>query len=285
MIISGIADEAGADIATQIRAHKELGWDTIELRLVDGRNAAGELPDAEFDNVVRALDEAGLKVTGFASAIGNWSRNIREDFAVDRKELETAAVRMRGLGVKFIRTMSWVGDGVDDDAWRDEALRRYQELAKIAEDNGVILAHENCTGWAGQSADHMLRLLDAVKSDNLTILFDIGNTVGHGEDPWEFYQAVRPHISYVHIKDRYKSAPGEPARYAYPGEGDAQVARIIADLDRTGYQGVASIEPHVASVVHDGGAKTDADTMYQAYLRYGRQARKIVDAGANNEQV
>ena len=34
MIFSGIADEAGSTIERQIRAHQELGWKYIELRMV-----------------------------------------------------------------------------------------------------------------------------------------------------------------------------------------------------------------------------------------------------------
>jgi hypothetical protein len=35
MYLSGIADEAGASIDTQIRATKELGWKYIEARSVE----------------------------------------------------------------------------------------------------------------------------------------------------------------------------------------------------------------------------------------------------------
>ena len=56
MIISGIADESGADLATQIKAHQELGWQHIELRLIKGRNIAGELSEAEFAVVRDAVE-------------------------------------------------------------------------------------------------------------------------------------------------------------------------------------------------------------------------------------
>nr|HPJ22957.1 sugar phosphate isomerase/epimerase [Clostridia bacterium] len=78
MIITGISDEAGKDIRTQVRAHKELGWSALELRLHNGVNASTtNFTDEAFDEVRRALDEAGMTVTGFSSAIGNWSRSIR----------------------------------------------------------------------------------------------------------------------------------------------------------------------------------------------------------------
>ena len=44
MFLSGIADEAARDAARQASAHRELGWSHIELRNIDGVNAA-EMPD------------------------------------------------------------------------------------------------------------------------------------------------------------------------------------------------------------------------------------------------
>ncbi len=272
-ILTGIADEAGADIDSQIAAHRDLGWNAIELRLINGRNAAGDLAQDQFDAAAARIEEAGLTVTGFASAIGNWSRKIGDDFSRDVTELRTAIPRMQRFGTKFIRTMSWVGTGVDDSDWRNEVFRRYRELASIAEDGGVLLAHENCTGWAGQSARHMRDLLEAVDSPNLVVLFDIGNTLSYGQSTWSFYQEIKDQIRYVHIKDSLRNGG-----YAFPGEGDAIVPEVVGDLLKTGYNGVFSIEPHIANIVHDGGAKASPEEMYQSYLRYGRMAMELLAA-------
>ena len=277
MKISGIADEAGKDIVSQIRAHKELGWDAIELRFIGGVNVAAALPDDEFETVVSAVKDSGLEVTGFASAVGNWSRNIKEDFAQDVDELKTAITRMNRFGTKFIRTMSWVGDGATDSEWRDESICRYKELAKIAEDGGVILAHENCTGWAGQSAEHQRTLIEEVGSENLSVLFDIGNTVGYGYDPWEYYQGVKDLLCYVHIKDcKVNPAGGKSDLFTYPGEGDAQVKKILSDLKASGYDGVVSIEPHVAAIAHDSSVKPSDEEMFNSYVKYGRMTTELV---------
>ena len=277
MIISGIADEAGKDIESQIRAHKELGWKAIELRFIDGVNVAADLPDAEFENVAEKVLESGLQVTGFASAVGNWSRNIKEDFAQDVDELKTAITRMNRFGTQFIRTMSWVGDGATDSEWRDESIRRYKELAKIAEDGGIVLAHENCTGWAGLSAENQRTLIEEVDSENLCVLFDIGNTVGYGYDPWEYYQGVKDLLRYVHIKDcNVNPEGGKSDLFAYPGEGDARVRDILSDLKTSGYDGVVSIEPHVAAIAHDSSVTPSAEDMFNSYLKYGRMTTELV---------
>lgn len=277
--LAGIADEAGRRIEDQIAAHRELGWESIELRLVDGKNVAGDLSDEAFEHVAEKLGEAGLRVTGFGSAIGNWSRNIRDDFSRDVSDLKTAIPRMQRLGAKFIRTMSWLGDGVPESEWRAEAIRRYRELARLAGDGGVFLAHENCTGWGGLSGRHMRELIEEVGHPHAVVLFDIGNTVSHGYEPWEFYTGVKDLIRYVHIKDcRRNPQGGSSSDYAYPGEGDARVADILTDLLASGYRGTLSIEPHVASIVHLGESKADPAEIFTSYIRYGRRTQELVDS-------
>lgn len=278
MILSGLADEAGDMIAEQIRAHKELGWRGIELRTVEGQNVAGALPDEAFEAVVNAVEDAGLEVTGFGSAIGNWSRPITGDFQADIDELRTAAPRMRRLGTRYIRTMSWVGTDVSQRQWRDETIRRYRELTRIAEGEGIILGHENCTGWAGLGPAQSRELIETIGSDHLVVLFDTGNTISHGLEPWAFYEGVRDLIGYVHIKDcRRNPRGGGSSDYSYPGEGDAEVARILTDLFASGYDGVISIEPHIAKVIHDDSSEPDRERMFDSYLKYAREVEQMVE--------
>ena len=49
MILTGIADEAGMDIQTQVKAHKELGWSDIEIRAVDDGTNLTDISDEEFE--------------------------------------------------------------------------------------------------------------------------------------------------------------------------------------------------------------------------------------------
>jgi sugar phosphate isomerase/epimerase len=274
-ILSGIADEAGASIERQIQAHRELSWPNIELRLLDGVNICS-VDDAVFEKAAEKIEEVGLTVTGIASPIGNWSRPIDGDFSLDLADLRRAAPRMQRLGTRAIRSMSWLQGQSSDADWHKEAVRRYRELARVASDSGIVLLHENCTGWGGQGGRHMLRLLDEVASPHVRILFDIGNTVSHGYDAVEFYQLVKPHIAYVHLKDCRANPEGRHSDdYTMPGEGDAQLGEIVADLMASGYDGVYSIEPHVAAIVHRGGS-ADPGKMYSSYLEYARKAANLL---------
>lgn len=277
MYYSGISDEAGQAIATQIKAHDALGWEHLELRMVDGENIT-QLSDAAFDSVVAALEAAGKRVSCFGSAIANWARPITVDPSIDEEDLRQAIPRMKRLGTEFIRVMSYPNDSenpMDEADWRGEAIRRVRNLAKIAEDAGIILCHENCSGWGGLSAKNSTILLGEVDSPALKVVFDTGNPVTYGQDAWEYYQEVKKDIAYVHIKDARK-VNGEDI-YTYCGEGDGYVGRILEDLLTSGYDGGISIEPHLAAVIHTGESTDNAQELYGSYVEYGRRLMAIVD--------
>jgi len=278
MFLSGIADEAGRDLDRQIAAHRELGWSHIELRMVGAVNAT-DLPDADFDRVAERLAEAGLRVSCFASQIANWSRPITSDFERDLAELERAIPRMRRLGTPFIRCMSYPNATPPwpEAEWRHVAILRMRALAARAQEGGITLVHENCSGWGGLKPESTLDLLDSIRSPALRLVFDTGNPAQYGQDSWRYYEAVRDHIAYVHIKDYL--APKKPGdeQACFPGEGICSVRKIVADLVKSGYDGGFSIEPHIASVIHLQKDIQDADLAFRTYVEYGRRLEELLE--------
>ncbi len=275
MFFSGIADEASPRLADQIRAHQELGFEHIELRMVDGKQLTA-LSDREFDAVRSELDAAGLQVSCFASAIANWARPISNDLQTDIDDLERNLTRMQALGCPYIRVMSWPNAGLSQEEWKDEAVRRMRRLAQIAEQGQVTLVLENCDGWAAQSSKHMLEFLRAVDSPALRVVFDTGNAPGHAQNSLEMYVTVKPYVSYVHIKDAYLDTDGR-AHYVWPSEGHGYVRQILADLVQSEYGGGVSIEPHLKAVVHEGKSADTEGQAYQVYVEYGRRLKALVD--------
>ncbi len=280
MILTGISDEAGKDIHSQIKAHKQLGWQYLELRLVDGKNVAGELPDEEFSRLADILEKENMKVTGFASRIANWSRYIKEDFTQDVEDLKKSIPRMHRLGVKYIRIMSWKGDGVNETYWQEEAIRRCKELTKIAEDGGIFLCHENCTGWGGLNAKNMLKMRDSINSKNFLLLYDIGNVVAHGSNVDDFFTTIRNQFSYIHVKDVKKGPDGEHSdNFTFCGEGDAKIKEILNKvINQDKYDGIISIEPHVANIFHKkDGSTASPEKLFSSYIKYGELLKNIVN--------
>jgi sugar phosphate isomerase/epimerase len=277
MFYSGISDEAGQVIEKQIQAHKELGWDHLELRMVDGTNLTA-LSDEAFAAVYGKVTAAGMKVSCFSSAIANWARPITCDVNIDIEDLKRAIPRMHKFKTQYIRVMSYPNDKdhpLPEPEWRREAISRMKTLAKIAEDGGVTLVHENCSGWGGQSAENSNILIGEVSSPALKIVFDTGNPVTYRQDAWQYYQAVRHDIVYVHIKDARIVEGAEV--YTYCGDGDGYVKEILRDLLSGGYDGGISIEPHLAAVIHTGQKSDSEAKLYDSYVSYGRRLMKIVD--------
>jgi len=75
MIISGIADEGAEGLKRQIELQKMLGWQNIELRLIDKTNIS-EIDDNSFERVFALLQEENMGVICFSSPIANWSRPV-----------------------------------------------------------------------------------------------------------------------------------------------------------------------------------------------------------------
>jgi sugar phosphate isomerase/epimerase len=277
MNFSGIADEAGKDLATQIRAHKTLGWNYIEVRNVDGTQFT-DVSDEKFDQVCSQLAEAGMGVSAFASGIANWATKITDPFEQSTSTLQRAIGRMQKLNSKFIRVMSYPNDGLADDQWRDEAVRRFKELGKMAEDGGIILMVENCDGYASASAQNYGRFFEMVNSPAVKAVYDTGNPASHGEsNTWEWYQAARPHIAYIHIKAQTEAQNGEKGSHVFPDSGASKVEETLRDVFTTGYDGFISIEPHMQAVVHEGKEISNEEAAFNTYVEYGQRLMKLVE--------
>ncbi len=274
MILSGIADEAGKAIEEQIEAHRKLGWNHIEIRNVNSVNLT-RVSENDFEKIRGKLDEAGMQVSCLGSEIANWARKISGDFKTDEEDLKRAIPRMKKLNTKYIRVMSYPNDGMGESEWHEEVLKRLRELTNIAEGEGVILAHENCSGWGGVSAENCRTLTEEIGSASFKVLFDTGNPPAEGQDSWDFYNTIRKYIVYVHIKDSRRE--GDSTIFTLPGEGAGRVRDIVADLKSSGYEGILSIEPHLSAVVHEGKEAEDGSQASEVYVNYGRQIEKVLN--------
>lgn len=285
MKLTGFTDEAGKDLATQIRATQELGWTHLSARGINGTNLH-EHTDADFATIADTLDAAGIHVPEFGSLIGNWGKKITSDFDITLAEIDRAIPRMQRLGTKLIRVMSYAQEPWGDDQQEEERFRRLREIVARFAAAGITAAHENCMNWGGFSADHTLRLIDAVPG--LKLVFDTGNPVFQLDRsqpepfPWQnaltFWEKVRDHVVHIHIKDcDYPEAGATEPRYVWPGEGRGYVREILTDAKARGYDGYIAIEPHVATVFHvKDQSQVDWQQCYDSYVTYGKKLESIL---------
>lgn len=282
---TGFTDEAEKTLEGQVATLKEVGWQAIELRLLDGKNMCDQTEDEwKFTRDYLAANQ--IKVVGFGGQIGNWARHIQSDFQTDLEELRRVAPRMREVNCKFLRIMSYPNSGVsplEKDAWKQETVRRIKELATISEGEGVILGHENCAGY-GESAEGFLELVEAIDSPAFQLIFDTGNNTLHDNNndvTWEYYRSCRKHIRHVHIKAGKSGSDGSEFVACHVDEDPVQDA-ILRDLEESGYDGYLSIEPHLMAAVHAGQDIDDSGEARRVWIEYARRLENMVNSATTS---
>ena len=283
MYVSAFADEAADRVEDQIRVLKALGLRHLEARSIEGKNIH-DLPEEQFERVAEELEKAGIEVNCFGSTLANWGPPITAPFEQTVEVAKRALKRMKRLGTRMIRIMSYAilfdNEGRPlEDQQEEERFRRLRYLTSMFLDEGVTPVHENCANYGGMSIGHTLRMLEQVPG--LKLVFDTGNppiTRDYSkpypypmQSSWEFYQAVRPAIAYVHIKDSYWKEETNEEVYCWPGEGKGDIRRILVDLLRTGYDGGFSLEPHMQVVYHDPSVTAPLEKRIETFLEYGKR--------------
>jgi len=281
MYLTGFADEAATDIDGQIRATQELGWKYIEARNVNGKNIY-DLTEDDFKLVCTKLEESNIKINCFASAIANWGKQVTDPFEITIKKIQRAIPRMQRLGTKLVRIMSYAilrdnkGMALKNQMEKERFIR-LSEICRMFIEAGITPVHENCMNYGGMGWAYTLKLLENVPG--LHLVFDIGNpplTDDFTKDypypkqsSWEFYSHIKEYIIYVHIKDSYFDKTTDKEKYTFPGEGQANLKKILKGLFKSGYNGGFSIEPHMAVVFHNANIQSEDKFRFNNYIEYG----------------
>ena len=276
---TGFADEASVQLDQQIEVLHQVGWTALEPRLVNGTNVC-DLTDDEWGEALGVLQNNDIEIVGFGGQIANWARPINEAYQRDVDELTRNAPRMKQAGTRLIRIMSYPNAAENPfprHDWKAEVVRRLGELCKIAEDNNLILGHENCNGYGGVGGEEFIELVEALDSPAFKLIFDTGNNSLHDHDlevTWKYYELCREHIVHVHIKAA-KPGPDGHMVACYPDEDPIQ-KRVLADLDQRGYDGWLSIEPHMAAAIHEG-RDASGEEARQIWVEYTRRIETLAD--------
>jgi sugar phosphate isomerase/epimerase len=80
-------------------------------------------------------------------------------------------------------------------------------------------------------------------------VYDAANYVFCGFDPWEGWQRTRTWTTHLHLKDWQKGA----AHGCLVGTGDGRWPDVLAEAARDGYDGYATLEPHLLGGGPTGG--------------------------------
>lgn len=263
--LSGFGDEIDADPRIQTAVLQALGARHIEVRSAWGTNVV-DLDDDQLQKLGALLKEQQMGVSAVASPIGKVDVSLDPELEVER--LRRVIRVAHALGSTNIRIFSFYpGEDVAPENVRDDVMRRMRLLADEAEKENVTLLHENEKGIYGDVPQRVLDLVETVGSDALRLAWDNANFVQVGVRPFtDGYAMLRPYLDYLQVKDAV-AATGDvvPA-----GEGDGQLHETLTALRDDGYEGYASLEPHLNQAFELGGFSGPAS--------FGRAARAFAGA-------
>ncbi|MEW4487098.1 TIM barrel protein [Thalassoglobus sp. JC818] len=221
VLLSAFADEAAnrKTAIEQMSSLAALGLKFYSPRFVDvtGNGTVKhvvELDDEELKQLAAIHEEYGMSVASIGSRIGKVKLVDQEDgshnkfvpfdeyMAGEVAQTVRAAV---ALNAKLIRGFSFYQPkGEEPERYVDQAVERVGEIADEFAKHGIVYGLEVEANLIGQNGRLLAELATKINRDNLVVIFDGGNLSSQNMSPvqcFEEYEAMRPHIGWIHIKD------------------------------------------------------------------------------------
>jgi sugar phosphate isomerase/epimerase len=241
MKLAAFADEISPELDEQIKVCRDNQVTHFELRGVYGKNVL------DFDIGLRQeirtkLRDNGLGVISIGSPIGKVK--INEPWPEHFERFKIAVDTAEFFDAPLLRVFSYYPPaGGDVLQHRDEVMRRFEEKIKFIKGRPVTMIHENEKDIFGAKGAQCVDLMKTINSPQLRMAFDFANFVQVGEKPLDCWPALKPYSVHIHIKDAILAS----GQVVAAGLGDGSIEPILLDLEKSGYTGFLSLEPHLAA--------------------------------------
>ena len=253
--ISAFADEVSMNMEEQLLFLSSNGISFIELRFIEGENIVN-LNRKEWIAIKNRLDNYRIQVSAIASPIGKSC--IKDNFEKEYSRFQKAVELADLFETPLIRVFSYyppLDQKIED--FKDEVVNRFRMQVSYINGTDIIMVHENEAKIYGHSAINCLELIETIDSPHLRIVYDPANFVW-GEsilnNVEQCFPRLKDYVIHVHIKDW---CMGSKDIGALPGEGDAQIERLIKELKQMNYNGFLTLEPHLNTGGQFGGTTTE----------------------------
>jgi sugar phosphate isomerase/epimerase len=273
--ISAFADEIDPNPEVQVNALKACGIRHLELRSILKTNVL-DLTDNQVAELKSLLDRNGITLSAIGSPIGKIA--IDQPFRPHLLRFQRALELCKIFGTKNVRIFSYyLTEGGQWEDWRREVLDRIWQICHLATKAGVRLLHENEHRIFGDDPQSVVDLMETIRGqppgECFWAVYDPANYVFCGFDPWKAWELTRPWTVHLHIKDWIK---GEE-HGCLAGEGQGRIADILTDAKEAGFDGFATLEPHLL-----GGGPTGGVTGPELFPKAAAALKKVLDRiGAN----
>jgi L-ribulose-5-phosphate 3-epimerase len=219
-----------------------MGVDGIELTVDEGANSVEHLL-AHQQEVKATLAQAGLRVPSVACGLF-WQYNLAaRDEAARRYAIDLAKGVCRVAAAYGARSILVLG-GLQEPhtpfalTWNN-AIRSLREVARTAEEMGVLVGVENVASNFLNSPREMASFLDNISHPNVGCYLDLGNVMyvlkGYPEN---WCTALAGRIVSVHVKDVSRKT----GAIVNVGQGDLPWGEVLPVLKESGYNDYLFVE-------------------------------------------
>ena len=292
VILSAFADEAAIHktAVEQFAALAAIGLEYYSIRFIDvghGVKNVMKLTKAEITKVRHLEDEYGMNVASIGSPIGKVKLKNVDDGTGNayvpfkqylKKDVQRACDVAHAFETKLIRGFSFYPpQGEDPQGYVSQAVDQLGQIAEACHRSDLTFGLEIEANLVGRTGELCAELYRKVNHPAMVLIFDAANVLCQGFTPTDLfaqYQAMKPGIGWMHIKD-YR-APAKTNRSKHVDEASLkdfvpadvggaaheailkdfrdQIPRLERRFRRRGIPGVVfDLEPHVKGGGQFGG--------------------------------
>ena len=236
-------------IEQAVDAAARLGYDGIELRLLDGEVIDPRADRTKVEQAVALCRSRGVEVCAFDT-----SCRFNQSGATEQERQIADLLAWIGLAhdlqVPLLRVFGGAnperGAPVTDDEVNARVAAALRKAAPEAERAGVTVVLE--THDVFSSARRVADVLERVGSTHIAALWDSHHPYRMGESPEDVITALDRRIAHVHVKDaRCLPSTDDPSadgawQLVLLGQGEVPVRGQLAALRRAGYTGYVAVE-------------------------------------------
>jgi len=256
VVLSAFADEAAnhKTAIEQFAALAAIGLQYYSLRFIDvggGVKNVMQLTKSEITKLRHLEDEFGMNVTSIGSPIGKVKLRDEDDGTKNRfvpfdryleKDVHRACDLAHAFETKLVRGFSFYHPQ-RSDPW-DHLPQATDQLAQIVEvchRSDLTYGLEIEANLVGQSGQLVAELHRRVNHPAMVSIFDGGNIVSQGystDEVFEQYEAMKPSIGWIHIKDY--SGPSSNGGTSRVVDEEKLKHFVPADVGASGHERILS---------------------------------------------
>jgi sugar phosphate isomerase/epimerase len=251
VILSGFADESANQktAVQQFCAFAAMGLQYYSLRFIDvgeGIKNVMKLSKKEIQQIRHLEDEYGLNVSSIGSPIGKVKLVDQEDgtknaYIPFKKYLANDVKKVCELAhafeSKLIRGFSFYHPkGTDPKPHIPQVVDQLGQIAEACHRSDLTFGLEIEANLVGQTGELLAEIQKQVNHPAMMLIFDAANILCQGYtafDVFHQYQAMKPYIGWMHIKDYRHPTP--PKRVGHVDE-DAIKNFVPSDIGQSAHE-------------------------------------------------